>query len=178
MPRVFNPAILAEEPIFKAFREMSREHYTQSLLFGLAYSNRIMFRSAIAIRLEMGLTARMNSQTVRYLLLTYFTSLGKPEKPVITRVLERNDFYKVDSKRMSSMQLLNTLGLCEMGKTPKGNNTIKITHKGLIAITIIMRIIDETILSYPKHNTMSKQKPIDKSYSSLCQIDSSYNKVA
>lgn len=147
MPRKYNPAILSEKPILKAFDNVGEAERTHILLFALAYSNRMMWRSAIEIRHQLQLTKPLNTLTVRYLLLISFMT---DTRPTTTHCIELADYPKRDPKRLCSMLRLNEMGLAVLGKTPKGGNTMHITDLGRKAIAIIARISTETIHAHPK----------------------------
>lgn len=158
MPFKYNPAILSDKPILMAFDSVGEAERTQILLFALAYSNRVMWRSAIMIRKELGLTKSLNTLTVRYLLLISFMA---DTKATTTHAIELADFPKHDPKRLCSMLRLNEIGLATLGKTPKGGNTMRLTELGRLAISIIAKIATETIHAHPKRNIEKYPKRIE-----------------
>lgn len=143
-----------------------------------AFSNRILWKSAIQVRKELNLSLSLNTLHIRYLLITFFTTLDGGK--TTTTLIERQDYPKKDNKRLITMLALATCGLCEIDeRSERGKifRRIGITDKGIKALRIVDSVINETVHMYPKENNAKQRKTrIDKDYNLISIIDSGYKK--
>lgn len=166
---------MAAKPILGIFDKLTKEEYMQLVLFSLAYSNRMLFRSAIAIKKELFLTKTLNSMSVRYLVLVRFCEAAKQERGIQVLRVEKGDLYRYDKRMLTSILRLDEMGLVRLYTRESGVKWVETTDLGHKAIGIIENIITETIHAYPKghEGKNSIRRRIDKNYKSVKRIDSS-----
>jgi hypothetical protein len=174
MPKKYNPPILRDKTTLIVLRDIAKEKYLQTILFSLAYSNRILWTSAIRIRLVLQLDRSLNTLTVRYLLLLYFTTLARKDKIIPTYMLEKNDYFKIDKKRLFALFTLTSAGLATMSLTKRGKDAIEITPKGVLAVMCVIDVIDETTRSYPRKNNMERGTTIEPDCNIVAHIRTEY----
>jgi hypothetical protein len=173
----YNPPILCDKPILEAFDTIDPQTTQQLSLFFLAHSNRVLWMSALRIRKELNTQHSLNTLHVRYLLLIFFSTLGK--KDVSTVTIERGDYPKKDAQRLRTMLSLGTCGLCTItersGENNKINRSIGLTDAGRAAIGIINTIVSEVTHKYPiQHYAYVPNHRIDKYYNIKRLIDTDY----
>jgi len=149
----FPKAKQAELPFLTVFDKLEKNEYMLIMLFATAYYNRVARKSAIAIHEQLQLSNTINSQCVRYLLLTFFIqSERKGHESTPTHILERADLYKRDRTRLTSMLRLHEVGLCIFNKVNDKKNTLQLTDLGRKAIDIVIEQLNELIHTQPKRN--------------------------
>ncbi len=168
--------ILQDRPVLSILDQTP--HTYQLGRYFAAFSNRILWKSAIQVRKELDLSLSLNTLHIRYLLITFFTTLDGDK--TTTTLIERQDYPKKDNKRLITMLALATCGLCEIDERSERGKVFRrigITDKGIKALQIVDSVINETVHMYPKANNANQRTTrIDKDYKLTSVIDSGYKK--
>jgi hypothetical protein len=126
-----------------------------TLLYILAYSNRILFLAAKQIALDQNERLVLNTLHTRYLLLIYIQS--QFTKYIAHAAIEQNDYTsrKKQHNRLIITNELNRLGLIKHAKNSHSQKlpSYQLTDLGHEAINTIFKIANETFLSYPKQTS-------------------------
>lgn len=151
MARTSKPKLLYKKPLIPALEDIDNK----TLLFILAYSNRILFRAAQHIAYEQGEKLVLNTLHTRYLLLIYIHSLFT--KNVSHMAIENSDYIS-GRKKHNRLIITNELFRMNLIKHTKNSPSQKLpsyllTDLGHEAINTIISIAKETFKSYPKQTS-------------------------
>lgn len=127
------------------------------MLYVLAYSNRILFRSAQVIAIEQNERLVLNTLHTRFLLLIYIHSMFTPN---VSHMAIENSDYISGKKKHNRIIISHELFRMNLIKHTKNSHSQKLpsyqlTDLGHEAIRTIIGIAKETFYSYPKNTNGS-----------------------